>query len=199
MNLPGKVCDGTRDGLAVLKVALAGVPADGYSVSAVVPVRMIQPVDAGPLPVESVHLEGVLRPVDGNYLFQGKLHAVFSHSCDRCLGPVETPVDIELLWPFAEGPPQAWDADDSGETFTYQGLEINLGPCVWEELALAAPVKYICKEDCAGLCPRCGADRNAGACGCPDDAEEMPRTHRGFADLAKRFPDLASADPESEE
>lgn len=186
----------------MLKIALAGIPADGYSVSAEVPVRKIQPEDAGPLPVDNIHLEGVLRPVGGDYLFQGRLQAVFSHPCDRCLAPVEAPVDLELLWSFQEGPPSAWDseaAEGGGETFTYQGVEIDLEPYVWEELALAAPVKYICREDCAGLCPRCGADRNAGACGCPDETEEMSRAHRGFADLAKRFPDLASADPESEE
>ncbi len=186
----------------MLKIALAGIPADGRPVSAVVPVRAVQPEDSGSLPVDEVQLEGILLPLDGDFLFRGSLTTVFSHFCDRCLASVKIPMDLDLLWAFKEGPPLAWDAEFTGngeEKFRYQGSEIDLSACVWEELVLAAPLKYICREECAGLCPQCGADRNADACGCLDRAEESSQAHRGFADLAKRFPDLATADPESEE
>ena len=41
-------------------------------------------------------------------------------------------------------------------------------------ICLALPVKPLCREECAGLCPRCGADRNAGACGCPEPEGDSP-------------------------
>ena len=44
--------------------------------------------------------------------------------------------------------------------------QIDLSTCVREELALAVPRYPLCRDDCAGLCPRCGADLNAGPCAC---------------------------------
>ena len=40
-------------------------------------------------------------------------------------------------------------------------------PLVYEEAILALPTRPLCAEDCRGLCPRCGANLNQGACGCP--------------------------------
>ena len=56
------------------------------------------------------------------------------------------------------------------ETGWYRGSEIDLSGFVHELICLALPVKPLCREECAGLCPRCGADRNAGPCGCPEPA-----------------------------
>jgi uncharacterized protein len=43
---------------------------------------------------------------------------------------------------------------------------IDLAEVVREELALAVPPFVLCREDCAGLCPKCGSDLNAGPCEC---------------------------------
>jgi uncharacterized protein len=43
----------------------------------------------------------------------------------------------------------------------------DLFPRVREELILDMPIKLLCREDCKGLCSKCGADLNEGACGCP--------------------------------
>src|SRR5262249_1693731 len=60
------------------------------------------------------------------------------------------------------------------ETGWYRGGEIDLSGFVHELICLALPVKPLCREECAGLCPRCGVDRNAGACGCPEPAGDSP-------------------------
>src|SRR6266516_1144628 len=49
--------------------------------------------------------------------------------------------------------------------------EIDLAPAVREELLLAVPRFLQCREDCRGLCPRCGQDLNAGPCGCAPGAD----------------------------
>jgi len=49
----------------------------------------------------------------------------------------------------------------------YEGDEIDLTPLVHEQIILALPTRPLCGESCRGLCPRCGANLNAGACGCP--------------------------------
>ena len=55
---------------------------------------------------------------------------------------------------------------------TYEGEEIDLAPLVHEQAILALPTIPLCAEGCRGLCPRCGADLNAGPCGCPPPAPD---------------------------
>jgi uncharacterized protein len=43
---------------------------------------------------------------------------------------------------------------------------IDLGPLARDAIVLELPMATLCREDCAGLCPQCGADRNEGPCGC---------------------------------
>lgn len=68
---------------------------------------------------------------------------------------------------------------DEVELGWYRGSEIQLDSVCRELIALALPVKPLCREDCAGLCPSCGADRNDTACGCSEAASSSP-----FAALA---------------
>ena len=64
-------------------------------------------------------------------------------------------------------------AEENGSGW-YRGNEVDLSGFVHELVCLALPVQPLCREECAGLCPRCGADRNAGACGCPEGPSESP-------------------------
>ena len=63
---------------------------------------------------------------------------------------------------------------DEVELGWYRGSEIQLDSVCRELIALALPVKPLCREDCAGLCPRCGADRNETACGCSEASPSSP-------------------------
>jgi uncharacterized protein len=56
----------------------------------------------------------------------------------------------------------------------YRGSEIDLSGFVHDVVCLALPVKPLCREECKGLCPRCGADRNTGPCGCPETPGDSP-------------------------
>ena len=60
------------------------------------------------------------------------------------------------------------------ETGWYRGTEIDLGPFFQEVVMTALPVKPLCREDCKGLCPRCGGDRNQVICDCPDFQKPSP-------------------------
>jgi uncharacterized protein len=66
------------------------------------------------------------------------------------------------------------------ETGWFQGQELELDAFFAELVALALPVQPLCREDCAGLCPRCGADRNRESCRCREIESESP-----FAVLSK--------------
>lgn len=63
---------------------------------------------------------------------------------------------------------------DEFETGWYRGGEIHLDAVCLELISLALPVQPLCREDCAGLCPRCGADLNQGDCGCKEVRPPSP-------------------------
>ena len=63
---------------------------------------------------------------------------------------------------------------DALEAGCFKGPEIELGAYLREVVALGLPVKPLCREDCRGLCPRCGRDRNRETCGCEETRPESP-------------------------
>jgi len=63
---------------------------------------------------------------------------------------------------------------DELESGWFRGSEIQLDRFVEEVLALAVPVQPLCREECRGLCPRCGVDRNLESCACSEARPESP-------------------------
>src|SRR5256886_5465599 len=86
-----------------------------------------------------------------------------SDVCSSDLVPVAVVADIRAL--FTQDPDALEDPDCY--PLARDATQIDLRPAVREELLLAAPQWVVCREDCRGLCPRCGKDLNAGPCGCP--------------------------------
>ena len=60
--------------------------------------------------------------------------------------------------------------DEGDDRYFYQGDHIELAPMLREHIILAAPMQPLCRENCAGLCARCGKDLNEGPCQCPAEA-----------------------------
>lgn len=191
----------------LLRIPLTSITEDSVRVNAQVAVAAVQPEDVEPLPIEEVTLQGQILDMNGTYLFRGRLSGVFEHPCDRCLGEAFAPFDVEVCWNFepgsgmeeregdGDGLAEEMEIEDDSDWFVFQGEEIDLRPCVWEELTLQAPIKYVCREDCAGLCPQCGTNRNESACACRQDDAEQWRANTGLAGLAELFPELARKKP----
>jgi len=177
-----------------LSIPLPQVTAEGIRIHAVVSAEELRPESAKGLALGPVTIKGCLSEMRAEYLFQGRVSGTYRHSCDRCLDAVEQPFDLEVMWAFSQGRQRdplgesEANADEPDAGFsTFEGEAIDLRPQVWEEIALAAPTKYLCKEDCAGLCPRCGANLNRESCSCVQ-TDSMANT--GLAGLADLFPDL---------
>ena len=133
---------------------------------------------------DGVWLEGDVRPAgpirvtgrlsyagDARFFFSGHFAGAVDTECRRCLTPVSVPVTDELRVLFADaGDEAASDAD----TFLIEprAHEIDLRPALREQWLLAAPAFALCREDCRGLCPRCGADLNQGPCACPAETDQ---------------------------
>ena len=91
--------------------------------------------------------------------------------CDRCLAVTMLPLDKSFDL-FYRPPPEDLEAEevkiDEGEAEIgfYEGLGLELADVIKEQVLLALPMQRTCREDCKGICPLCGANRNEVACNC---------------------------------
>lgn len=115
----------------------------------------------------------------------GHLETTVTLSCGRCLQPVASPLQIEVLLCYSDlSDDQALVAEelevqreDLG-LITFSGPEIDLRPDIEQEIIMALPQQLLCNEHCRGLCPSCGIDLNREQCRC-----EKPAFHAGLAAL----------------
>jgi uncharacterized protein len=109
--------------------------------------------------------------------------------CDRCLAPERAPLEVEFDTSFI---PQEVEAgrEENVELLTedlglaaYEGDAVDLDELVREQILLALPSRHLCREDCKGLCQKCGADLNRNQCSC-EQGETDPRW-AALADLKR--------------
>lgn len=129
-------------------------------------------VVVGPVAVDVV---GEVRRVAAGLRAEGRVAASGSVRCGRCLEPVgwraEESFSVELL-ERPVGPEAPLGDEDDREVVFVDGDRLDLAELAAEQVLLALPVRILCRDDCAGLCPRCGANRNLeGACRCPDETD----------------------------
>lgn len=101
----------------------------------------------------------------------GKLEGSISIDCDRCLEPVEQPLAIDLDVEFIQAEQFASQTDreltaDDLKADAISGDEIDLAEVVREQILLEIPQQFFCKDDCKGLCPKCGTNLNLLDCNC---------------------------------
>jgi uncharacterized protein len=97
--------------------------------------------------------------------------------CQRCLAPSDVAVQVDAREFQASGRSDADEPDDDLDCEYLSGpARMDLDVAAWARDAMAEvlPMSVLCRDECAGLCARCGADLNAGPCGCSDD-EPDPR------------------------
>ena len=109
-------------------------------------------------------LNGKIERVKASLFFKGRLATELELLCTRCLKPVSQAAvePFDLYYPY------------TGEEFLETTNEIR------EVMILSYPVKFVCQEDCKGLCPHCGANLNAESCPCK--VEEKPIRPSGAFD-----------------
>ena len=106
----------------------------------------------------------------GEIRAKGHLAAPMEADCDRCLEPAAVPIDsdFELYYrPVSEGYGEEKSLD-SGETEMgfYEGDGLELNDVLREFVLLSMPMQRLCRQDCKGICPVCGQNRNLTECGC---------------------------------
>ena len=110
-----------------------------------------------------------------NLLIRGAVGATMVADCSRCLEMFRTPVSAELTV-YAERAPEGGtrglDRELESDQYLcfHNGNRLELGQEVREALILAQPIQPLCRPDCRGLCPGCGANLNVEACRCAERA-----------------------------
>ena len=148
----------------------------------------------GPLAAEGraevLHEHRGPKDVVADIRVKGQWKGKFQLPCARCVEPVEMPLqgEFDLLFrPLGVDSGMAERSISAVETEIgyYQKDSLLLEDVLREQVLLSLPVRTLCREDCKGLCPRCGANRNSQACSC----EEGPQDPRwaALADLRERI------------
>jgi len=108
--------------------------------------------------------------------FRGGVHAAATVECARCLVPLPLPIEAEVtLLADRRGTEDLRDEvalEQEGSVLYHDRLELDLGPVIREAVILEVPLAVLCRPECRGLCPRCGADLNEGPCSCKAAAED---------------------------
>jgi uncharacterized protein len=127
---------------------------------------------AGPLEVNVT-----AELLEGNIRVAGDIESKVELVCARCLEPVVEEVhrSFDLFYsplPKDAKPEEARLKDDDAEIGFYEGEGLFLADVLREQVLLALPMKAICRSDCRGLCPNCGANLNHEECRCETHAAD---------------------------
>ena len=106
----------------------------------------------------AIELDLRLESVNEGIVVKGVMHIPWEGECRRCLRTVRNVLDVPVFEVFEDEPVE-------GETSKLDIDRIDLEPLVRETVLLELPMVPLCRDDCAGLCPECGADRNERDCG----------------------------------
>ena len=111
----------------------------------------------------------VMAPL-GEIRVSGHVAVCMEADCDRCLepAPVAIDADFSLFYrPVSEGYSDEKEIDSGeAEMGFYEGDGVQLNDVLREFVLLSLPMQRVCKEDCKGICPTCGQNRNLKECAC---------------------------------
>ena len=109
------------------------------------------------------------------------LTAIIEGECARCLADATLAISDDLMYLYSLrglefGKDTELQSDDGflPVEVDFWGRTLNISDQVWESILMLLPLKLLCREECAGLCPQCGTDLNTGVCSCAS-WEEDPR------------------------
>ena len=117
---------------------------------------------------EPVRVTGAVRNMAGALVLEGTASSQLHLSCDRCGRPFlrEQTVPLDTLLAA-----ELENEESEDDIVLLDGTELDLDDLAQTEFILGMDTKNLCREDCKGLCPRCGADLNLGPCGCKRETD----------------------------
>jgi uncharacterized protein len=127
---------------------------------------------------EPVATDFVLTHKDRNLRVGGTFKTAIRFTCSRCTK--EFSRSLAARFDLSYLPQPTWSNEDTEIELRYEdmdiayydGIALDVDLMVMEQIELALPMKFVCREDCKGLCYRCGADLNQGPCLCRNEVTD---------------------------
>jgi uncharacterized protein len=153
-------------------IEIEGLKPEPLHVHHVFPIAEIRFVHEDAALRESVTADFVLRHRDRDLFVDGTVETAIWFRCSRCAKefsrPFSTRFDLSYL------PQPKWTNENGEIELKYEDMEVafhdgvafDVNLMILEQIELAMPMKFVCRDDCKGLCYKCGADLNEGACLC---------------------------------
>jgi uncharacterized protein len=124
-------------------------------------------------------------------LVEGALVVELELECARCLKPLVQAVEFDIeehfrpILPLPAGTPVIPDPNEEVEAATDldERHVMDLSAVIAQNLELALPLHPLCQEDCAGICPDCGLDRNEASCDCAPEPDPRWASLRDLRDV----------------
>ncbi len=114
-----------------------------------------------------VRVSGTVSNSTGIVELKAKAEAVLELDCDRCAKPIKVPVTTDINHTLVT----SLNDETNDELVLVNELRFELDELVTEDVFLELPVKFLCREDCKGICPKCGKDLNDGECSCEKEID----------------------------
>ena len=121
---------------------------------------------AGPFFHDDVVFSGSITNIGNVLELKGNVGGTFTVLCARCMKELEKTFDIDFTELLVNSTD---DVSDKDAVLVFEGHEIELDDIIESNILVNLSLKYLCSDDCKGLCPVCGADRNLTDCSCGQD------------------------------
>ncbi|MBV1822175.1 DUF177 domain-containing protein, partial [Bacteroidales bacterium MSK.15.36] len=111
-----------------------------------------------------IHFMGSMTNVENTLVLEGLFDTRIELSCSRCLDNIKKEMEVKVRETFT-----ANEADKDGFDIFIDNNIIDMMEVIENNIITILPVKKLCKEDCKGLCPKCGTNLNYNKCNCEKD------------------------------
>lgn len=140
-------------------------PGQAYPFQAMVDLPEME-VLSDPVRFEDVCIEGEFFCTGDRVSLTAEVRAEVVSRCAKCLEEVRQSIRAAVNAVFSRQP----DPDDP-DLYGFEASTVELTDAVRDALLLEMPMRFLCSEDCRGLCPRCGVNLNKGSCACQEGGE----------------------------
>ena len=120
--------------------------------------------------LRKVDVDCLVTKTSTTIFIKGEFSAIIDSNCSRCLEDISVPIGgnfaYTLILAKAETREDLELTAEELEISHYQGDFVDLTSIICEQIILQIPIKTLCREECRGLCPRCGINLNTSSCNC---------------------------------
>ena len=113
--------------------------------------------------VSPVHVVGDLKAFASSAELNVTVQYAFSMPCNRCLKETRKEISHSISHVLVN---RLNDEEDFDDYIVVEGEKLDLDELIYSDIILLTPSKYVCSDDCKGLCPVCGKNLNEGDCAC---------------------------------